>query len=211
MNQCPTGPFRMNVHQCVNNTRMSATTAIYPCHGFSVIAGVIDTSKKFYLQWQRHRWTIITGDNDTLDIAVLVWSCFGGLGDLWSGCVRCLWMCLFMAVPMTHRWPSSTSAAGDIAVLVQTIFGGLNDLWSGLVSVDAPFHGGCKWYHRRPRPTLAAGDIAVFSLPHPCSCHSKQSSPVLLILVRNNRKPEIYRRCQQDRQKTVHRCQQHRS
>ncbi len=34
-------------------------------------------------------------------IADLVKSCFGGLRALWSGCVGCLWMHLFIAVPMT--------------------------------------------------------------------------------------------------------------
>ncbi len=39
---------------------------------------------------------------------------FGGLRGLWSRCVGCFWMQLFMAVPMTP-WPWPTSAAGDIA------------------------------------------------------------------------------------------------
>ncbi len=39
------------------------------------------------------------------DIAVLAWSSFGGLRGLWSGCLGCLWMHLFMAVPMR---PSAT-------------------------------------------------------------------------------------------------------
>ncbi len=37
---------------------------ISPCHGFSVIAGFVDTGDKFY-RW--HRWPIIGGDNDTGD------------------------------------------------------------------------------------------------------------------------------------------------
>ncbi len=41
------------------------------------------------------------------DIADLVKSSFGGLRDLWSGCLGCLWIYLFMAVLMT---PSATSS-----------------------------------------------------------------------------------------------------
>ncbi len=49
---------------------------------------------------------------------VLVWSSFGGLRGLWSGCVRCLW-----AFSWQFQWqypqPWPTSTAGDIAVLVE--------------------------------------------------------------------------------------------
>jgi hypothetical protein len=36
-----------------------------------------------------------------LNNAVLVWSSFAGLRGLWPRCVGCLWMQLFIAVPMT--------------------------------------------------------------------------------------------------------------
>jgi hypothetical protein len=40
----------------INLSPLSLTPAINPCHGFSVIAGVVDTGDKF-----------IDGDNDTGD------------------------------------------------------------------------------------------------------------------------------------------------
>ncbi len=50
-----------------------------------------------------------------LKIAVLVWSSFGGLRGLWSGCMMCL--CAFSwRFQWQYRWPWPTSAAGDIAI-----------------------------------------------------------------------------------------------
>ncbi len=89
----------------------------------------------------RHRWTIIGSDNDTgdgvfgtamkiwihkhpthldqrplrpptLNNDVLVWRSFGGLRDLWSGCMRSL--CAFSWRFQWQYWrPWLTSAAGD--------------------------------------------------------------------------------------------------
>ncbi len=47
---------------------------------------------------------------------------FGGLRGLWSRCVGCFWMQLFMAVQWHHRRPWPTSAAGDIADLSPSTF-----------------------------------------------------------------------------------------
>jgi hypothetical protein len=71
----PLGPFRifskMFSNECLSP--VSLTPAINPCHGFSVIAGVVDTGDKF-----------IAGDNNVGDSGV------------WGG----LWTRLFMAVRM---------------------------------------------------------------------------------------------------------------
>ncbi len=52
-------------------------------------------SWQFYKHYRQSCSTSAAGD-----IAVLVWTSFGGLRGLWSGRGRCLWMCFFMAILM---------------------------------------------------------------------------------------------------------------
>ncbi len=117
------------------------------------------------------------------DIAVLIWTSFGGLWGLWSGCGRCLCGCAFSwQFQLHYRRPYLTSVAGDIAVLVLTSFGGLRGIWSGC-GMSLWF----QWHHRRVSRTPAAEDIVVFSRRRPCSCHAVRYFAERTELCRYNR------------------------
>ncbi len=92
-------------------------------------------------------------------IADLVKSCFGGLRGLWWGCVGCLWMHLFMAVPVTHRrHVCCRRPALSARTYVIT--------WD---STHWPLHicGGKGGDKKLPCPLSAAADTAVFSRRRP--------------------------------------------
>jgi hypothetical protein len=59
----PLGPFR----RFLPCSPVSLTPAIHPCHGFSVIAGVVDTGDKFIASDNATGDKFIAGDNDTGD------------------------------------------------------------------------------------------------------------------------------------------------
>ncbi len=82
-----------------------------------------------------------------------------GLSDIWSGDKRCLWMHIFMAVPMTP------SAAEDMTGLEWCSFGvleGFRELWSRCVS--CPVDGSNDTTGVAAISDFGSGDIAIFVL-----------------------------------------------
>ncbi len=95
------------LNECLS--AVSKPPAIKPCHGFSVFAGVSDTgdnyrctvkktgrkinrcyirsgwrsfpSTFFTVWWERHRWTIIAGDNDTGHQWTIIAGVYNDTGD----------------------------------------------------------------------------------------------------------------------------------
>ncbi len=102
---------------------------------------------------------------------------FGGLRGLWSRCVGCFWMQLFMVVPMTPsaavadfggrgrlRRPWPTSAAGDVADLSPSTF---SYPWQLPTSMASLF----LWPAINLLPVTTTPEIIV----HWCRCHRRQS------------------------------------
>ncbi len=85
----------------------------------SGVRGVYWSAFSWRIQWHYRRLcpTSVAGD-----IAILVWSSMGGLRGLWSGCVRCLFMCLFMAVPMTSSAGVSDPGGRRYYCLLAAVF-----------------------------------------------------------------------------------------
>ena len=130
---------------------------------------------------------------------------FGGLRDLWSRCVGCFWMQLFMAVPMT---PSA--AVAD--------FGGRRYRrfipFNFLLSLAAPHLNGvlvlvtgnkfiaglvvtgdnCSPVSLSPATKLSPVSLSPAIIVHRCRCHRRQS----------------YRRCRCHRRQSYCRCRCHR-
>ncbi len=166
MIQCPPGPwviqrgrfeFFRKLAEILANECLSTAPAINSCHGFSVIASVVDTGDKF-----------IIGDNDTGEqlssvtktpAICLFLVTMTPVNRVWG----CLWMSLFMAVRI-----QLSAAVSDLDGLryrrfwFEVVLAASNQGVWGVYG--CAFSWRFQWHYWRLCLILAAGDNAVLVL-----------------------------------------------